>query len=175
MGFGLAPLKYNRLGIGHINTLQEIKRLQMIISHTVTNIFTWLLYRASIENLVVETGMGQDVLNMPFQEVGGLTSKALIKSTWKFINKHGITLQHDVKTWSFREDDAPIMRVFFQNNLLQEHLISINKCHIYMKLYFLSGLVTYDNRLKQFLTTRTASPLINQFEWPQKGKPSNKD
>jgi hypothetical protein len=92
MGFGLAPLKYNRLGIGHINTLQEIKRLQMIIPHTVTNTFTGLLYRASIENLVVETGMGQDVLNMPFQEVGGLTTKALIKGTWEFINKHGITL-----------------------------------------------------------------------------------
>ncbi len=77
-----APLKYNGLGIGHINTIQEFKRLQMIISHTMTNTFTGLLYRASLENLIIEAGMGQDVLDMPFQEVECLTTKALIKSTW---------------------------------------------------------------------------------------------
>jgi len=119
--------------------------------------------------------MGRDVLDMPFQEVGCLTTKALIKSTWEFINKHGIKLQHDIETLSFREDDAPIIRVLFQNHMLQEHLISINKCRIYMKLYFLSELVLYNNRLKQFLTTRTPGSMINQFEWPQQGEPSNED
>jgi hypothetical protein len=76
------PIGWQGLGIPHLHTTQEIVRLQALINHTGTGSYTGLLYRASSENLILETGIGTDVLSLPFLDLSPLAINSLIKTSW---------------------------------------------------------------------------------------------
>jgi hypothetical protein len=60
-----SPARYMGLNIHHLHSSQENQRLKGIIEHTAISDFTGLLYRASLEHLLIELGMGEDSLEMP--------------------------------------------------------------------------------------------------------------
>lgn len=67
-----------------------------MIGHTSRNMDTGKLYRASLEHLILEVGMGADILDLPYTELGFLGSDSLVKSTWQFLSTHHRHLHHDI-------------------------------------------------------------------------------
>jgi hypothetical protein len=84
------------IGINHIHTVQEIARLKDILQHTYINSTNGLLYRTSLEYLILEIGMGTNLTQIDFNKYQHLATNCLLKSTWEFIYTHKITLEHDI-------------------------------------------------------------------------------
>jgi hypothetical protein len=110
-----APLKYGGLGIKHIHTTQEFMRLTSMIEHMAYQTDTGKLYRASLENMILEAGLGETLLSLPYPELSFLTTNSLIKSTWQFLGTNCITLNHDIRIPKYRENDAAIMKIFYDS------------------------------------------------------------
>jgi hypothetical protein len=96
------PLTYNGLGKPHKFTLQELGHLQSIINHTRRQTSKGLLYRAALENLIVEVRIRPDILSSPFHLSNPLMMNCLIKNTWNFLSTQDIILQHDIVLPQFR-------------------------------------------------------------------------
>jgi hypothetical protein len=92
-----SPTQYCGLGIKHIHTLQEIARIKDILHHTYLNTITRKLYRMSFEFLILELGMNTNLALLDYNKYKHLATSCLVKSTWKFLYDHNITLQHDIK------------------------------------------------------------------------------
>jgi len=105
-----APVRYLGLGIPHIHTVQDIQRLKGMIEHSAENNFTGLLYRATLENLIIEVGIGEDVLSTPYTETGILATQSSIKKSWEFQSTYDLCLKHDIKLPTFHHNDTPIMK-----------------------------------------------------------------
>lgn len=63
--------------------------------------FTALLYKASLDYLVLEVGIGASVLEHSFHELGLLAMNSLIKSSWVFMYDSDIKLCHNIVVPSF--------------------------------------------------------------------------
>lgn len=103
-----APQKYLGLSIPHIHMWQEILCLQVISTHTAKDTFTGHLYRASLEYLIIEVGVGESVLYQNYCALHFLATPSLIRHTWQFLSEYNITLKHDIKFSSFRSGDLPL-------------------------------------------------------------------
>jgi hypothetical protein len=112
-----APMKYLGLGINYLHTTQEIQRLQLIIDHTTKDSDTGKLYKASLEHLILEAGMENDILNLPFIELSFLNTSSLVKSTWQFLSFNNIHLHHDISIPLYSEYERPIMQELYLASL----------------------------------------------------------
>jgi hypothetical protein len=82
--------KHMGLGIKHIHTLQEIAHLKDLIHHAYVKSTTGLLYRTSLEYLLLEVDMDVNLTAVDFPTFHMLATDSLIKSTWEFLNKHNM-------------------------------------------------------------------------------------
>jgi hypothetical protein len=90
-------VKYMGLVIQHPYTIPEILRIKGILSHVHRRSNTGKLYRLSLEVLLIETGMGTDLNNIPEGIMDTVGTHSLVKSTCQFLQKHELTLYHDIK------------------------------------------------------------------------------
>lgn len=81
-----------------------------MINHAVTGSSTGLLYRTSLENLILETGVGAYVLSLPYPALSPLATNSLIKSSWAFLHQYDIQMTHDIPLEPFRSGETPLMR-----------------------------------------------------------------
>jgi len=61
-----------------------------------------------------------------------------------FLWEYQITLQHDITLLPQRQHDLLIMEAFSQMHLSQSELFDCNCCRLYLKVLFLSDIVTGD-------------------------------
>jgi len=85
-----APIKDMGVGIEHLYTLQEILWLKDIIFHTTYDTDTGVLYRISLEVLLLEIGVSSDLSMLDYNLLSGLSTSSLVKSTWHFIFTYGL-------------------------------------------------------------------------------------
>jgi hypothetical protein len=94
----LGPTSHMGIGIQHIFTTQAIRRLRNLIVHTALQTLSGDLFRASLEALIVEVGIGDDIKDYPYHQLSFLATKRLIKSTCWYLSKCQLCLSHDIKT-----------------------------------------------------------------------------
>ncbi len=136
--------QYMGLGVKHPHTTQEICRLKDIISHVSQRTNTGILYRNTLELLILELGMGT-VLHLIKEEVLSLlATDSLIKSTVQFLLQHGIELHHDIILLPLRENDCLLMPRIMSLSPTDEELLSFNKCRIFLQVSFLSEICSGD-------------------------------
>lgn len=149
------PKKYHGLGLTHIFYYQEIARLHTLIDHTAHDTFTGRLYRVSLENLMIEGGLGDNILDLPYHTLSPLTPNSLIKNTWSFLSRHGLKQKHDIKVEGFRQGDQPIMQVLFNKGVTINELVQINRYQLFLNVYYASKiLMGYGNQVRPFLLQR---------------------
>jgi hypothetical protein len=163
------------IGIQHIFTTQETRRLKNLIVHTALQTLSGDLFQASLETLIVEVGIGDDVLDYPYYQLCFLATKSLIKSTWQYLSKHQLRLLHDIKTPPLREGDLPLMRIFYEAGVREGDLLAINRCRIYKKIYYLSDITADGTQVIQSLLHGHSREPLNGFEWPAQGNPSARE
>jgi hypothetical protein len=115
-------------------------RLTSTIEHTAHKTDTGKLYQASLETVILELGLGETLLSLPYSELIFLTTNSLDKSTWQFLDTIGIVLNHDIRVLKYRENDMAIMKIFYDSGLCDVELFTLNKCRLYLNVYNLSDI-----------------------------------
>jgi len=147
-----------------------------MIDHTSRNTNTGKLYRASTEHLILEVGMGQELLDLPYSELGFLGTDSIVKSTWKFLSQHNLRLKHDITIDLPREFDRPIMTAFFTAGYRDVEIAAINRCRLFLQVYSMADIIAMDGRtVKLHILQGTKGPRLNNFQWPTQGNPSRPD
>jgi hypothetical protein len=162
-------LTHAGIGIKHIHTLQEIARLKDILQHTYSRSTTGLLYKASLEYLILEIGMGTNLTIIDYNKYQSLATNSLIKSNWQFINRHQITLHHDIKVPANTTDDLLLMPTLCKLQPTIEELESLNQCHLYLQAYYVSDLSTVSGKQLShhaWKGTVSTQDRTNKFNWP---------
>jgi hypothetical protein len=114
--------KYTGIGLKHLHTTQEIYRLKDLLSHVYRRTNLGKLYRNRLENMILEVGMGTDILRINPQAIHLLATDTLIKSTCLFLLQHNLELKHDISMPLLRHGDQIIMEVFGRYNPSFEEL-----------------------------------------------------
>jgi hypothetical protein len=97
------------LGIKHLHMLQEIAWIKDILNHTYSNTTTGQLFRTSLEYLLLELGMENDLSAVDYTKYHILATNCLLKSTWEFLSLHKIKLQHNIEVPKNTMNDRPLM------------------------------------------------------------------
>ena len=144
-----------------------------MIEHTAYQTDTGKLYRASLENMILEAGLRETLLSLPYPELRFLTTNSLVKSTWQFLDTNGITLNHDIRVPKYRENDEAITKIFYDSGVRDTELFSLNKCRLYLNVYNLSDIYnTTGTGIKKHILQGMRGPKINDFIWPKQGNPT---
>jgi hypothetical protein len=88
--------------------------------------------------------MGSDTHLLPEEAVDTLATNSLVKSTCQFLRHHNLILQHDIKIQPMREQDHLIMSAFHAFSPSTIELMGLNRCRLYLQVYFLSEICTGD-------------------------------
>ncbi len=166
------------LGLKHLYVLQEISCLGDIISHTLRGSTTGQLYISTIELLLLELGHGFDLLCIPYDQMTHLATDSLIKSSWLFLHENSISLCHDIQYPIQREHDLILMQEFYKVHPTANHLLSLNKCRLFLHAYYVSDIATGSG--SHLLDSAwKGSPSFHlsyrQHTWPIQGRPSYSD
>jgi hypothetical protein len=161
-----APHKYMGLGIKHIHTTQEITRLKDILYHACT----------SLACLILEIGLDFPLHQISFTKFGHLVTSSLVKSTWEFIHLHNIELRHDLYPREQRQGDVSILWVLLSLRPSKEHLSSITRCRLFLKVFWVSD-ITDGSGLYLLDEAWRGQPLHSHRipSWPRQGKPTTPD
>ncbi len=135
-----APTTYMGLGIEHLYTVQEILRIKDFIFHTHYNTDTGSLYQISLEVLLLEVGVSNNLHDLPYSKLSCLATSSLIKSTWNFLSTHDLTLKYEIKIPPSRINDQPIMKLFIDTSTPIDDLLRINRCRLYLRAFYLSDI-----------------------------------
>ena len=66
------------------------------MTHTSHETLTGDLFRANLEQLIIDVGYGADVLDTSFQEFGALTPYTWMAHLWEFLEDSKLHLKHDI-------------------------------------------------------------------------------
>jgi hypothetical protein len=170
-------VKYMGIGIHHPYTIQEILRIKDILRRVHKHSTTGKLYRSSLEVLILEIGMGEEIQNLPEDVVDTLATDSLVKSTCQFLQKYDLTLLHDIKIKPLREDDQLIMKAFYALSPTSSELMALNRCRLYLQVLFLSEICTGDGLAisGDAWVGKCFEVPHKQESWPRQQRPSHKD
>jgi hypothetical protein len=171
-----APISCMGVGIEHLYTIQEIMRLKDLVYHTTYDTDTGNLYRISLEILLIEVGISANLSELNYDQLSGMATPSLVKSTWKFLHENSIHLEHDLQLWPPRSQDQLIMVLILQVNPSISELLSFNRCRLFLQALFVSDLADgFGGHLsddawlgRRHAPTRSAS-------WPTQGSPTSTD
>jgi hypothetical protein len=96
----------------------------------------------SFEILILELGMNTDFAILDYNKYKHLATSCLVRSTWKFLFDHKITLQHDIEVPKNTVDDLPLMPEICRQNPSILELEDINQCRLYLQAYYISDLAS---------------------------------
>lgn len=114
------------LGLPHLYTLQGIAHAEDIMVHTALGTLTGDMLRANMEQLIIDVGVGDDVLNHDFDQFGVLTPYTLMANFWEFLSHSNLRLQHDIEVPLRRHHDQFLMRVIGGSTYSTRQLQAIN-------------------------------------------------
>ncbi len=108
-----------------------------ILFHTTYDTDTGILYRISLELLLLEVGVSSRISMLDYDQLSILASPSLVKSTWKFLSEYQIHLEHNLQISSPRINDQPIMSVILLHKPSPQELVSVNWCRLFLHAYFI--------------------------------------
>jgi hypothetical protein len=131
----------------------------------------------SFEFLILELGMNTNFAILDYNKYKCLATSCLVKSTWKFLYDHNITLQHDIKVPKNTVYDLPLMPEICRQNPSILELEEINQCRLYLQAYYISDLTSASGKklLPEAMNGRQLTlGRATQSHWPKQGLPGKK-
>lgn len=168
------PLSRMGLGIPHIHSMQEISKLKDMMHHSALGTFTGQLYCGSLEAMILEVGVGTDILQYNYNDLQHLAKPLLIKSTWETLSENNLKRTHDISIPLPRADDTPLMQLFYHNGARGPVLLTLNYCRLFLKAFHLSDITDFSGThiTDSAWQGNPSSIPTNSFSWPKQGKPS---
>ena len=171
------PTSYQGLELPHIYTIQGIARLTDLLNHNHIDTNTGFLHRASLEQMIVNAGLGPDLLEYSHKKYGQLATFSLMEQNWKFLSDNKIVLLHDIKMPTRREGDDFLMKIFVNHALTKPTLLAAQRCMQYLQVSTVSDITNGDgSRVSDnALAGNYDSQRPHYYQWPYQQKPPTAD
>ena len=129
---------------------QGIAQLKYFLTHAHCQSLLGTLYRASLEQAILEVGVGRNLFDLPFDEYGFLmTDNCLIKSIWEFVSgTESMTLTGPMELPKLqRQGDVFLMEELVNRRALTEReLIGFNRVRIHLEVITLADITSGDGK-----------------------------
>jgi hypothetical protein len=169
-----APNKMAGLDVPNLYTEQGVAHILRLIRYSKSKQHsTGLLLRHTCEALKIELGTNGFLLSNPW-ELSILATDSWIKSTWEFAIKTGITIQDDLLDFRpIRFHDQLLIPLFCKLGFHGSSLRLLNQCRLFLRVSWLSEIVTADGRQieKSVLEGPYALSIQVQFLYPAQTLP----
>jgi hypothetical protein len=142
-----APLKLGGLNIPNLYVEQGISHIIRLVRYSKSKSHsTGILLRQSCEALKLELGANGPVFQNSLA-YAPLAADSWVKSTWQFVQEFGISIHDDIKEFlPIREHDRLLVPLFVHFGFRGDELQRLNQCRLYLKVSWLSEIVTGDGR-----------------------------
>jgi len=143
------PIDFGGLGIPSLHSETLATKIIYFIHHMRRNDVTGHKLRCSLGHLQLEIGIGDNVLQTNYSDLGFLATTLFITDLWTECSKVGITL-HGTKSaiWvpsTQHKHDYFIMDLAAMS-FTKKQLIHINICRLFTKTLTISDFTTYDGK-----------------------------
>ena len=103
-----------------------------------------------MEQLWLELGVSGNIFELDYSIYKDvILTKSWVEGTWKFVSEYNISLNPEITMPACRrKNDIPLMDIVVQSKYLEKaNLTWFNKCRMYLKVFFLSDIVTSDGQM----------------------------
>jgi hypothetical protein len=125
----------------HLAAVQGYGQLQYLLGHLRSDDTSGTLYRILMELIRLECGMEQDISSCDFDKYEkNILTQNWITECWRFLKQCDATIQ-TTGTWKplqGRKGDVARMEVFANNNFIAKEMEDINRCRMYLQVFYLS-------------------------------------
>jgi hypothetical protein len=95
-----------------------------------------------LEHLLLEVGISTNLTLVNYDKYQTFATNCLVKSTWEFLYKHNMSLEHNITIPKNTVHDQPLMLEICKHNLSVQELEAINQCRLYLQAYYISDIAT---------------------------------
>jgi len=144
-----APTTFQGLGLPNIYVEQGGAQLRYLLMHGSIPSFLGDAYRSSLEQLQLEIGVSEPVLETSFARYGHLATDCLLKSIWEFSWKHQIEIRGTETPLPMlqRESDGFLMELITtEPSMSRRELLGFNRCRLHMETMTLADVTTGDGK-----------------------------
>ena len=105
-------------------------------------------FTLSMEAIQIEVGSTTQFFSLQFQDYGCLTPASWLSQLWESLSKYDVTLSKpDLNMRPPREFDFTLMdKATMAKVFTREELCSINRCRLYLQVFYLSDIVSGNGR-----------------------------
>jgi hypothetical protein len=169
-----APQKMIGLNIPNLYVEQGVAHILRLIRYSRSSKHsTGLLLRHTCEAMKLELGTNGFLLSNSW-ELAPLATDSWIKSTWEFAFKNGIGIHDDLPEFQpIRFHDQLLVPLFFKHGFRGHSLRLINQCRVFLRVTWLSEIVTADGRHieKAALEKPYGLAITEEFLYPAQSMP----
>jgi len=133
------------------------------------------LLHVNAEAFQLEAGLAGEIFNMPIRIHNYMTT-SWFTETWYQCRLLDIEISNNIRDFETpRHRDIELMRIFLKHGLHGHKLVSMNRCHMFLKAIFLSDICTSDGKAidPQFWNGRTKCN--SDIIWPRTETPPISD
>jgi hypothetical protein len=115
-------------GIPHLHTLEGILHVEALMGHSGRKGITGQLAKPSMEALILEMGVGEDIKDLRLRKVVEASASSWMVFTVDFMMENGLQLQHDTVFPLYCQHDQYITKAFALNRAITCDLEASIRC-----------------------------------------------
>jgi hypothetical protein len=148
------PSKYAGLGLPSLYTSGSIGQLRLFIGHLRLKDKTARLILIDMSYIQLLVGSITLFFNLPFQRYSHSVDHSWLVSIWRLISdtKLQLAVRQSIIPLQPRDGDVALMDYFTQLKLPNKQLQQLNRCRVYLQVFFLSDICTADGKAIQSAT-----------------------
>ena len=177
--YKFGPHKFQGAALMEIFILQFICKLSIFLHHANINSQLSTTILVSIEAIQIELGSRFQFFGLQFNDYGHLTPPSWLRHLWHAAWKNNVKIYKvdaDIRLPRLN-DFALIDRAIQAHVFTKEEIQSINRCRLYLHIFFLSDIVSGNGRevLQEILDNKPLLQRTSQWQWPRQPRPPPKD
>lgn len=173
------PLRYQGLGLLHLHTFQCTTHISMLMKFFGTATDIGIILNHSLEALNMETGLDGNPFQYNYKIFKECVALGWFKHLWEFVTANNIKLHRcthvptPIHLLPQRDNDTLVMKILVDNGYKGNLLRVLNSCRLYLKVRWLSDIVTADgvNLIRLTLKGRRSNMYSTKCKWPLIPKP----
>ena len=139
-----APAAFYGLGLPDGEILQGTAKINFVLRNGASGSLAGDALLATLEQLQLEAGISQPVLQQPFSRFDSWTTTCWWKHVWEFLSNHNIHLHNNSLEFPQpqREHDRVLAEIFLADGLDTKTLQSLQRCRCYMECTTIADIAT---------------------------------
>ena len=174
-----ATPQFQGAGMLHMHSQMMIEHIKLFLSHIHRDTQLGIMFRATMETLQLEVGSRTHPFQLPYQPFSEFATNTWMKVLWFCLNKYNITLSREQNNiYMPRENDVTLMdELVAAQRFTKSEMIRINRCRIYLQVYFLSDVTSGDGRklMYQSAMGQLRHDWYSTWAWPRQQRPPEQD